>query len=817
MWILSVHALPLFITMKGLTCSLIKNLAHRGADEGIAASFDNRLFRGILVCLIEGPRRSMQRSFFALLIIVSFLHSAMANPQQPGADSSLFGFSSQHAQTEREWESKFRALPDAQKQRDYMQLLSARPHHVGSPYDKRNAEWILARFKEWGLNAQIESFKVLFPTPKRRLLELVAPTRYSAKLREPALQEDPTSNQRDEQLPTYNAYSRDGDVTAPLVYVNYGLPDDYERLQRLGVSVQGAIVIARYGNSWRGIKPKVAAEHGAVGCIIYSDPRDDGYFGGDVFPRGPMRPDQGVQRGSVMDFASNYPGDPLTPDRGDPSAPRMTASNAPSITKIPTLPISYGDAQPLLAAITGPLAPEEWRGALPIPYHVGPGAAQVHLVVESNWDVKEVHDVIARIPGTTEPDEWVVRGNHHAGWVNGAEDPISGQVALLEEARALGELLKQGWKPKRTIIYCAWDGEEPMLLGSTAWAETHGRELQEHAAVYINTDGNDRGYLTLEGSHSLEHFMNEVARSIEDPETKLSAFERDRLAGIANAKSDDDRKELRQRPDLRMDALGSGTDYTAFVDHLGIASLNLAYEGEDEGGIYHSIYDDFYWFTHFSDTDFSYGVALSQTVGTAVIRMADADVLPYEFTDLADTMQKYSKDLQKLVQNKQEEAREREQELNEGAFRATLDPRKPTVAPPREDMPPHLNFAPLENALEVLSKSAERYKTALSKAQAMGFSGGDKQLSALNQKLLESERRLTDPAGLPRRPWYKHMIYGPGVYTGYAPKTMPGIREAIEQRRWQEADTEIGRVARVLENEAALVDSAAGNLDGIAK
>src|SRR5258706_2175808 len=759
----------------------------------------------------------MYRSILALLMIGSFLHSAIANPQKPNADASLSGFSSQHAQTEREWENKFRAIPSAQKQRDYMQLLSARPHHVGSAYDRKNAEWILARFKEWGLDAQIESFKVLFPTPKRRAVELVAPTHYSAKLQEPALPEDPTSNQRDEQLPTYNAYSRDGDVTAPLVYVNYGLPEDYERLQRLGVSVEGAIVIARYGNSWRGIKPKVAAEHGAVGCLIYSDPKDDGYFGGDVFPKGPMRPEQGVQRGSVMDFASNYPGDPLTPDRGDPNAPHMTASNAPSITKIPTLPISYGDAQPLLAAITGPLAPEEWRGALPVPYHVGPGAAKVHLVVESNWDVKEVHDVIARIPGTTEADEWVVRGNHHDGWVNGAEDPISGQVALLEEARAMGELLKQGWNPKRTIIYCAWDGEEPMLLGSTAWTETHSRELQEHATIYINSDGNDRGFLSLSGSHSLEHFMNEVARSIEDPESRLSVFERDRLAGIANAKSEEDRKELRQRPDLRMDALGSGTDYTAFVDHLGIASLNLAYEGEDEGGIYHSIYDDFYWYTHFSDTDFAYAVALSQTVGTAVMRMADADVLPYEFTDLADTMQKYRKELQKLLQSKQEEAREREQQLNEGAFKAAFDPRKPTVAPPREDTPPHLNFAPLENALEALNKSAEHYKAAIGKAQASGFSGSDKQLTALNQKLLESERRLTDPAGLPRRPWYRHLIYAPGVYTGYAPKTMPGIREAIEQRRWQEADTEIARVAKALENEAALVEFAAVELEGMGK
>jgi len=759
----------------------------------------------------------MRRSILAVLVIGSFLHSAIAGSPDPDEGDALDGFSTQHARTERDWEKKFRALPDGQKQRDYMQLLSARPHHVGSAYDKQNAEWILSKFKEWGLDAHIETFRVLFPTPKRRLLELLAPTHYIAKLQEPKLADDPTSGQQDEQLPTYNAYSRDGDVTAPLVYVNYGLVEDYERLQRLGVSVEGAIVIARYGNSWRGIKPKVAAEHGAVGCIIYSDPKDDGYFGGDVFPKGPMRPEQGVQRGSVLDFASSYPGDPLTPDRGDPNAPHMTASNAPSITKIPTLPISYGDAQPLLAALTGPLAPEEWRGALPIPYHVGPGAAKVHLVVESNWDLKDVNDVIVRIPGAVEADQWIVRGNHHDGWVNGAEDPISGQVTLLEEARAFGELLKQGWKPRRTIIYCAWDGEEPMLLGSTAWAETHGRELQEHAAVYINSDGNDRGYLTMEGSHSLEHFMNGVARDIEDPETKLNVLERDRLKNINRAKSDEERKEFRQRPDLRMEALGSGTDYTAFVDHLGIATLNLAFEGEDDGGIYHSIYDDFYWYTHFSDTNFAYGVALSQTIGTAVMRMADADILPFEFTDFADTMEKYNKDLQKLLQSKQDEAREREQELKEGAYRAAIDPRKPTVAPPPEDIPPHLNFAPLENALDILSKSAEHYKSAFNKAEASGFQSNDKQSMALNQKLLQSERRLTDPVGLPRRPWYKHMIYAPGVYSGYAPKTMPGIREAIEQRRWQEADTEIAHVAKVLEGEATLIESAAADLDAFSK
>jgi N-acetylated-alpha-linked acidic dipeptidase len=757
----------------------------------------------------------MSRSILALFVGFFLLHSAKADSPSPNDKTALAGFSSEHVLAEREWEDKFRVIPNAEKQRDYMQLLSAHPHHVGSAYDKHNAEWILARFKEWGLDAHIETFHVLFPTPKRRAVEMTEPVRYAAKLQEPVVPQDPTSNQQEEQLPTYNAYSHDGDVSAPLVYVNYGLPDDYDRLQRLGVSVNGAIVIARYGQSWRGVKPKVAAEHGAVGCIIYSDPKDDGYFAGYVFPKGPMRPDQGVQRGSVMDFASNYPGDPLTPDRGDPNAAHVTAENAPSITKIPTLPISYGDAQPLLAALTGPIAPEEWRGALPIPYHVGPGATKVHLVVESNWEIKDLNDIIVRIPGSTAPDQWIVRGNHHDGWVNGAEDPISGQVALLEEARAFGELLKQGWKPKRTIIYCAWDGEEPMLLGSTAWAETHGRELREHAAVYINSDGNGRGFLSMEGSHSLEHFMNDVARSIEDPESKLTVFDRDRLADIEQARTSEERKELRERADLRMEALGSGTDYTAFIDHLGIASLNLAYGGEDDGGIYHSIYDDFYWFTHFSDTNFAYGVALSQTIGTAVMRMADADVLPYEFGDFADTMKKYTKDLQKLLHDKQDEAREREQELKDGTFKAILDPRRPTVAPPAEDIPPFLNFAPLENALDALSTSAGRYKGAFNQATTAGFPGTEAQLAALNEKLIQSERRLTDPVGLPRRPWYKHMIYAPGVYSGYAPKTMPGIREAIELRHWQEADAEIVRVAHVLQSEAALIDSASDDLGGL--
>ena len=459
-----------------------------------------------------------------------------------------------------------------------------------------------------------------FPLRKCGSSNCVEPTKFTAKLQEPALAIDPTSNQQAEQLPTYNAYSADGDVTAPLVYVNYGIPDDYEKLERMGVSVKGAIVIARYGNSWRGIKPKVAAEHGAVGCLIYSDPADDGYVQGDVFPIGAWRPRDGVQRGSVADMPL-YPGDPLTPGVGaTKDAKRLELKDAKTLTKIPVLPISYADAQPLLAALKGEVVPDGWRGSLPQTYHVGPGPAKVHLKVQSNWDIKPLYDVIVKIPGSTSPDEWIVRGNHHDAWVNGAEDPVSGTVALMEEARGLATLLKQGWKPKRTIIYCVWDGEEPGLLGSTEWGETHADELRQHAVAYINSDGNARGYLTMGGSHTLEAFINGVARDIQDPEKKIPVWKRDQLKAIADAKTPEDRKDVRDRADLRIDALGSGSDWTVFLDHLGIASLDLGYGDEDGGGIYHSIYDDFYWYTHFSDTDFSYGRALSQTAGTAVMQ-----------------------------------------------------------------------------------------------------------------------------------------------------------------------------------------------------
>lgn len=754
----------------------------------------------------------MNLSGFRFSAVLAVLLAVVAVSAAP-VDTVIPGFLGASSGAERDWESKYRASIAPDNVRIFMQRLSAHPHHVGSAYDRDNAEWILSKFKEWGYDAHIETFDVLFPTPKERRLEPIAPGKYVARLQEPALGVDPTSAQISEQLPTYNAYSIDGDVTGPLVYVNDGSRYDYERLERMGISVKGAIVIARYGDAWRGVKPKVAAEHGALGCIIYSDPHEDGYFAGIDYPQGGLRPKDGVQRGSVMD--TDYPGDPLTPGVGaTKNAKRLDIQDAKTITKIPVLPISYADAMPLLAALSGPVAPQSWRGSLPITYRIGPGPAKVHLKVTSNWDLKPVYDVIAKMPGSSYPDQWVIRGNHHDAWVNGADDPDSGMASVLEEARALSELRKQGWTPKRTIIFTAWDGEEPGLLGSTEWVETHLEELQQHTVAYINSDTNGRGYLHASGSHTLEHFLNDVARDIIDPEKNIPVWKRAQLFRLANAKSADDRQELRQRPDLRISAMGDGSDYTAFLHHAGIAALNLGYGGEDEGGVYHSIYDDFYWYTHFADTDFAYGRALAQTAGTAVMRLADADVLPFEFGDSVDTIRRYVNNLQKFVKNRQDEIRERNREIEEGVFTATADPKQTVVPPPVEAVPLFMNFAPLENGLEMLDRSARRYERAYKQATASDQKPiATASLKALNDKLIRTERSFLSPDGLPERPWFRHQIYAPGAYTGYGAKPIAAVQEAMDKKDWKQADSQIPRMGRILEAEAAAIDAASAELE----
>ena len=717
-------------------------------------------------------------------------------------DSPIRGFTSASSKVQREWETKFRAIPEPSRMREAMRRLSARPHHLGSPYGKDNAEWLRAQFASYGFDATIERFDVLFPTPVTRVLELVAPTRFTARLDEPVVKEDPTTDQKSEQLPTYNAYSADGDVTAPLVYVNYGVPADYDQLERRGISVKGAIVIARYGGSWRGIKPKVAYEHGAVGALIYSDPADDGFAEGEAFPAGPYRPRDGVQRGSVLDMPT-YPGDPLTPGVGATAgAKRLDRRDAVTIMKIPVLPISYADAQPLLAALTGPVAPAAWRGGLPITYRLGPGSARVHLKLVFDWKLTPLYNVIARLPGATLPDEWVVRGNHHDGWVNGAEDPISGLVPELEEARALGELVRQGWRPKRTIVYAAWDGEEPSLLGSTEWVEEHLTELRQKAVFYLNTDGNGRGILGVEGSHSLERFANEVAGEIQDPEATVTVAQRMRAARVVGGNS-----AARTRKDLRIEALGSGSDFTPFLQHAGIPTLNIGFGGEDGGGVYHSIYDSFYWYTHFSDTSFVYGRALAQTAGTMVMRVAGADVLPAEFGNLSETVRGYLTEVKALRESVAKEIEELNRQLAEGAFAMVNDPRRP-VQPPKAQAPaPYLNFAPLENAADELDNAAAKFEEAYAALPSGTASAAA--LAPVNALLRQSDQALLLPDGLPKRPWYQHSLYAPGLYTGYGVKTMPGVREAIEQREWTRADEQVLKLADALKRESDLIARAA--------
>jgi N-acetylated-alpha-linked acidic dipeptidase len=747
-------------------------------------------------------RRQLLIPAFALLL------AGHAAAEAPAPSPEMLGFGADGAKAERALESRFDASLNAADLRGWMQRITSHPHHVGSPWDKSNAEFMAGLFRSWGFQTEIESFKVLFPTPKVRVLEMVAPSRFKASLAEPPVAGDSTSGQTAEQLPLYNAYSIDGDVTGELVYVNYGVPKDYEELQRRGIDVKGKIVISRYGGSWRGIKPKVAAEHGAIGCLIYSDPHEDGYFRGDVYPKGGYRNEQSGQRGSVADMPL-YSGDPLTPGIGaTEDAKRLAVKDAPTITKIPVLPISYGDALPLLKALGGPMAPEDWRGALPIPYHLGAGPTRVHLKLEFNWDLKPIYDVIARIPGAERPDEWVIRGNHHDGWVNGASDPVSGLVAELEEAKALGELAKSGWKPKRTVIYAAWDGEEPGLLGSTEWAETHAAELRDHAVVYINSDGNSRGFFNAGGSHTLETFVNQVVRDVTDPEKGISVLDRS-LAQTELNGSAERQQEAKAGKKIRLQPLGSGSDYTPFLQHLGISALNIGYGGEGEYGQYHSAYDSFDHFLRFADPKFEYGVTLAKTGGRLVLRLADADVLPMTFDPFEVAVGKYVDEVVKLTTTLREEAEERNRRLDDKMFQAVDDPTQTYwVAPPRLDVAPYLNFAPLQNAVAALKKSTAAYAKAYTAATSGGRTLPAEKANRLNEILMKSERTLTRPEGLPRRSWYVHQIYAPGFYTGYGVKTLPAVREALEQRDWKEATAEIPLVAATIEAFAAEIDKA---------
>lgn len=731
----------------------------------------------------------MYKTATFLLILLGLSTSLAAQ------STDLWGFTPENAQRQLALEAKFAQAINVANFDTWMKDLAGKPHHVGSPHGRANAETMVRLLREWGWEAEIETFYVLFPTPKVRLVELVGPKPYKAKLAEGVIPGDPYTAQPG-QLPTYNAFSADGDVTADLVFVNYGVPGDYEQLERMGIDVKGKIVIAKYGGSWRGIKPKVAAEHGAIGCIIYSDPEDDGYFEGDVYPEGAFKTPSGAQRGSVLDMPL-YPGDPLTPNVGaTQDAKRLERKDAPTLMKIPVLPISYEDAQPLLAALRGPVAPAAWRGGLPITYHIGPGPAKVHLKLEFDWSLQPAHNVIAKMRGSEFPDEWVIRGNHHDAWVHGASDPISGMVAVLEEARIIGELAKQGQRPKRTLVYCGWDAEEPGLLGSTEWVEFHADELRQKAVAYINSDGNGRGYLYAGGSHTLEKFFNQVARDVKDPQHGISVLERRRSASMVQGQD---------MSSLELSALGSGSDYTPFIQHLGIASMNIGFGGEGDGGEYHTNYDTYPHYTRFKDPGLAYEVALAETGGRTALRLANADLLPFDFQRFSRTVNQYAEDLMKMTDSQRQKFDRQNKLLAEGAYKYTTDPRQPLLAPKPKAAVPYLNFAPLQNALAELKQAADNYQVAASKANLT-------QAAQTNQLLIQAERALTREAGLPRRPWFQHHIYAPGFYTGYGVKTLPGIREAIEEEKYTEAQEQVQILADVLAGFTQLVNLAAAKL-----
>ncbi|MEO8854478.1 MAG: transferrin receptor-like dimerization domain-containing protein, partial [Ginsengibacter sp.] len=706
----------------------------------------------------------MNKSIYFLLLFFA-IQTSFAQSKK------IIGFNEKNVDGQLSLESQFDKNLSAENIGATMKILSAKPHHLSSPGDKANAEYILNLYKKMGWDAQIETFHVLFPTPKTRELEMISPTTYKAILKEPAIKEDPTSGQEG-QLPTYNAYSADGDVTAELVFVNYGLPDDYKILDKMGISVKGKIVIAKYGRSWRGTKPKVAQDHGAIGCIIYSDPIDDGYFAGDVYPKGPFKNEYGVQRGSVMDMVI-YPGDPLTPGVGaTEDAKRLDRLKAPNLLKIPVLPISYHDAKPLLEALDGPVAPGSWHGGLPFAYHIGPGKTKVHLKVAFNWDIVPCYDVIAKIMGSKYPDEWVIRGNHQDAWVNGAADPISGQAAMLDEAKSIGELLKTGWKPDRTLVYCSWDGEEPGLLGSTEWLETHEKELQQKAVVYINSDNNERGFLYAKGSHALEPLMDEISKTVLDPETNVSVFDRMKAHNAIEANTAEAKQKILDEKELKLGAMGSGSDYSSFIQHAGIPSLDLGFGGEGSGGEYHSIYDSYYDFTMFKDPGFKYEVALAQTAGRAVLRMGNAEAVPFDFTHLYKTIDGYSNELQNLLNSSRQITEIENKMISEKDYAVGEDPTKKWNLPEAKPEVPFLDFSPLQNALQDLKKSTDSLKSVFQQKVKSNAVTED-----FNRSLFQAEQQLLTESGLPRRPWYKHSIYAPGFYTGYGVKTMPGIRE----------------------------------------
>ena len=684
------------------------------------------------------------------------------------AQTTIDGFAPKLSETQRQREEQFRAVPSAANAREELRRLTAEAHLAGSPEDYATAIYVRDQMRSFGLNSDLREYQVLLPSPRTpSILELIAPRRERLQVREDVVPEDPTSSSK-KIVPLFNGYGASGDLTAPLVYVNYGLPPDYEALKKAGVDVKGKIAIARYGNSFRGVKAKVAEDNGAIGLIIYSDPADDGYAQGDVYPKGPWRPDSSAQRGSVQ-FLFIYPGDPLTPGTpAIPGTPRLKKEQALNLPHIPVQPISYGDAQRLLKPLRGPARPKGFQGGLPFTYHVGGTSdVRVHLKTDIEFATKTIWNVITRIDGSVEKDRWVVLGNHRDAWVFGAVDPNSGTTAMLELGRGLGQLMRSGWKPRRSIILGSWDAEEQGLIGSTEWVEENAAELREKAVAYLNVDVAVSGAnFSASSVPSMWKLIRAAAQDVRDPKTGKSLYEawrnRVREAAPESELFDTNGNEKPSTPP-RIGALGSGSDYTPFLQHLGVPSLDMGFGGDY--GVYHSAYDSFYWMAHFGDPTFQYHVAAAQIWGTITLRIADAEGLPLDYTDYASQLREFVNETKRLAV--------------------------------RRKLGDSFDAKSLLNAVDDFAEEAARIdKRRRSEVSA----GGDSiaRLQRINDALMQVERALIDDRGLTGRTWFKHQIYAPGFYTGYAALPLPDLRQAIEDGRAAEASEAANRVTEAI-------------------
>jgi N-acetylated-alpha-linked acidic dipeptidase len=728
--------------------------------------------------------RLNRRTVAGLLVFVFLTTSAnlrsVLSQSTPAANSILDGFTPEGSAEERRWEDEFRAVPAAGSAREHLRRLTAEPHVAGTKEDYATAVYVRDQIRSYGISSELKEYEVLLPYPKQPgIVELIRPQRERLAVKEPVIAEDPSSS-NPRIIPLFNGYSASGDVTAPLVYVNYGLPPDYEALKKAGIDVTGKIAIARYGNSFRGVKAKVAQDHGVVGLIIYSDPADDGYMQGDVYPKGPWRPAGSAQRGSVQ-FLSTAPGDPLTPGKpAIPGVPRLKMEEVTTLPRIPVQPISYGDARLLLEPLRGPVRPKGFQGGLPFPYHVGAtDYVRVHLKTLMDYQVRKIWNVISRIDGDEEKDRWVIMGNHRDAWTFGAVDPNSGTTAMLEAARGFGTLLKKGWKPRRTIVLCSWDGEEYGLLGSTEWVEENATELKEKAVAYLNVDSAVSGAnFGASSVPSMWKLIRGATRDVKDPKSGNSIYqqwqERAREQQPDPELTDAELGSDTTIAEARIGALGSGSDFTPFLQHIGIPATDMGFGGDY--GVYHSAYDSFYWMSHFGDPNFVYHVAAAQLWGTVAMRLADAAGLPFDYRDYASQVREF--------------------------FDETLKTAK------RRKLANAFDQKPMLDALQSFSEEAERIEKArqetIREIEGTRTEANTRhpravaRLKRINEALLAVERSLTDERGLRGRNWYTHQIYAPGTYTGYAAQPLPDFRQALDDRNTTNAAEALGRIVEAI-------------------